>query len=127
VLLVSGGTWELTSLLQQPQLTTDSYAHPTISALTDPIAGSSSWPLGGTGRMAAHRLVRGGAMSSRDLTIIGYVAVLAAGIALQEAAVAMPERRPSHGRVFTDVMRTRTGQVGVCVAWAWIGLHFFAR
>jgi len=66
-------------------------------------------------------------MSSRDLTIIGYLAVLAAGIALQVAALRMPERLPSLGRVFTHVMRTRTGRVGVCVAWAWIGLHFFAR
>ncbi|HUB40758.1 MAG TPA: hypothetical protein VMA72_18070 [Streptosporangiaceae bacterium] len=39
--LVSGGVLELTSLLQQPHLTTDSYAHPTISALTDPVLASS--------------------------------------------------------------------------------------
>jgi hypothetical protein len=38
--LVTGGLWELTSLLQQPHLTTDSYAHPTISALTDPLLAS---------------------------------------------------------------------------------------
>jgi len=37
VVLVTGGLWELSSLLQQPHLTTDSYAHPTISALTDPL------------------------------------------------------------------------------------------
>lgn len=40
VVLVAGGLWELSSLLQQPHLTTDSYAHPTISALTDPLLGS---------------------------------------------------------------------------------------
>ena len=40
VVLVTGGLWELTSLLQQPHLTTDSYAHPTISALTDPLLAS---------------------------------------------------------------------------------------
>jgi hypothetical protein len=37
VIVVGGGSWELSSLLQQPHLTTDSYAHPTISALTDPL------------------------------------------------------------------------------------------
>lgn len=37
VVVVAGGLWELSSLLQQPSLTTDSYAHPTISALTDPL------------------------------------------------------------------------------------------
>ena len=35
--LIGGGLWELSSLLQQPHLTTDSYAHPTVSALTDPL------------------------------------------------------------------------------------------
>lgn len=37
VVLVAGGLWELWSLLQQPAMDTTSYAHPTISALTDPV------------------------------------------------------------------------------------------
>jgi hypothetical protein len=40
VVLVTGGVLELGSLLQQPHLTTDSYSHPTISALTDPVLAS---------------------------------------------------------------------------------------
>ena len=36
-LLVAGGLWELSALVQQPALTTGSYAHPTISVLTDPL------------------------------------------------------------------------------------------
>jgi hypothetical protein len=40
VVLISGGLLELGSLLEQPHLTTDSYAHPTISALTDPVLAS---------------------------------------------------------------------------------------
>jgi hypothetical protein len=40
VVMVAGGLWELSSLLQQPHLTTDSPAHPTISALTDPLLSS---------------------------------------------------------------------------------------
>jgi hypothetical protein len=35
--LVVGCLWELSALLQQPSLTTDSSAHPTISTLTDPL------------------------------------------------------------------------------------------
>ena len=66
-------------------------------------------------------------MSSRELTIIGYLSVLGAAIALQVAALRRPERLPSLGRVLTGVMRSRTGRVGVLVAWAWIGLHFFAK
>jgi hypothetical protein len=34
------GLWELTQLLLQPNLTTDSWAHPTLSVLTDPILAS---------------------------------------------------------------------------------------
>jgi Family of unknown function (DUF6186) len=66
-------------------------------------------------------------VNSRDITIAGYLAVLVAGLALQVAALRRPQRLPSLGRVITHVMRTRTGRVGVFVAWAWIGLHFFAR
>jgi hypothetical protein len=34
---VALGLWELSALLLQPSLTTDSYAHPTISVLLDPV------------------------------------------------------------------------------------------
>jgi hypothetical protein len=34
---------------------------------------------------------------------------------------------PTFGQVFTRIMRTRTGRVGVLVAWVWIGPHFFAK
>jgi hypothetical protein len=39
-LLVAGGMWELTALLEQPSLTTSSAVHPTISTLTDPLLAS---------------------------------------------------------------------------------------
>jgi len=41
VVLVAGCLWELSALLQQPSLTTDSSAHPTISTLTDPVLATS--------------------------------------------------------------------------------------
>lgn len=41
VILVLGCLWELVSLLRQPSLATTSYAHPTISAVTDPVLASS--------------------------------------------------------------------------------------
>jgi hypothetical protein len=34
--------WELTNLLLQPSLTTDSYAHPTLSVLSDPFLASAA-------------------------------------------------------------------------------------
>jgi len=39
--LVAGCLWELGALLQQPSLTTDSYGHPTVSTLTDPVLANS--------------------------------------------------------------------------------------
>ena len=39
-LLVAAGLWELSALLQQPDLTTESDAHPTISTLTEPLLAS---------------------------------------------------------------------------------------
>src|SRR5437773_2079302 len=41
VLAVACCLWELWSLLEQPNLATSSYAHPTISTLTDPAL--STW------------------------------------------------------------------------------------
>lgn len=41
VVLVAGCLWELAALLLQPSITTDSYAHPTMSTLTDPVLASS--------------------------------------------------------------------------------------
>jgi hypothetical protein len=66
-------------------------------------------------------------MSSRVLTILGYLLVLLAGVAVQAAAARGRDRIPPLGAVLTRAMRTRTGRVGVLVAWAWLGLHFFAR
>jgi hypothetical protein len=65
--------------------------------------------------------------AARDGSILGYQLVLAAGITLQIAAIRRPDSFPSLGRVFTHVMSSRTGRVGVFVAWAWIGLHLFAK
>lgn len=66
-------------------------------------------------------------MNSHTITIAGYLAVVAAGIVLQFLAAFTPAPVPTLGQVLTRIMRTRTGRVGVLVAWAWIGLHFFAR
>jgi hypothetical protein len=41
-LFVAGCLWELAALLKQPTLTESSYAHPTISTLTDPVLASST-------------------------------------------------------------------------------------
>ena len=66
-------------------------------------------------------------MTSHEVTIAGYLVVLAAIAALQLLATRTRVPVPSLGELLTRAMRSRTGRVGVLVAWAWIGLHFFAR
>ena len=69
----------------------------------------------------------GSTVNSHDLTIGGYLAVLAGIALLQLLATRTSLPVPGLGDLLTRAMRTRTGRVGVLVAWAWIGLHFFAR
>jgi len=53
--------------------------------------------------------------------------VLGGIVLLQVLATRTRVPVPALGDLLTRAMRTRTGRVGVLVAWAWIGLHFFAR
>jgi hypothetical protein len=66
-------------------------------------------------------------MNSHDLTVLGYLVILLVGGLLQMASRWRWAPVPPLGDVLTRIMHTRTGRVGVLVAWAWIGLHFFAR
>ena len=66
-------------------------------------------------------------MTSHQITIAGYLIILAANVTLQVLATRTRAPVPSFGELLTRAMRTRTGRVGVLVAWAWIGLHFFAH
>lgn len=66
-------------------------------------------------------------MNSREVTIAGYLVILAAVLGLQLAASRDRSVIPPLGTVFGRIMRTRPGRIGLLAAWAWIGLHFFAR
>jgi Family of unknown function (DUF6186) len=66
-------------------------------------------------------------VNSHDVTVLGYLAVLLAGIVLQLLATRTRAPIPPLGKVFAWAMSTRTRRVGLLVAWAWVGLHFFAR
>jgi Family of unknown function (DUF6186) len=66
-------------------------------------------------------------MNSHDVTITGYVVIVLAAAGLQLAATRTKAPVPPLGAVLSRMMRTRTGRVGVLVAWAWLGLHFFAK
>ena len=66
-------------------------------------------------------------MSSRAVTIAGYLLIVGCGVALELAS-----RRPgspirSFGALLGRVMSTRSGRVGVMTGWLWLGVHFLAR
>ena len=66
-------------------------------------------------------------MSSHDITVLGFVIILAGLIGAEFTARTGRAGIPTFAQVVTRVMRTRTGRVGVLVGWAWLGLHFFAK
>lgn len=66
-------------------------------------------------------------MNSHDVTVTGFLVLLAALVGTEIAGRTRRVRVPTFGQVMTRIMRTRTGRVGILVAWAWIGLHFFAK
>jgi len=66
-------------------------------------------------------------MSSHDLTVAGYLAIIACGVALEVLSRRPRSRIPSFGRVLSSVRRTRAGRVGVVAGWAWLGLHLLVR
>jgi hypothetical protein len=66
-------------------------------------------------------------MNSHDVTVGGYLVVLAAFVTLEIIGARTRAPVPTFGAILTRIMRTRTGRVGILVAWAWIGLHFFAQ
>ena len=66
-------------------------------------------------------------MNSHDVTVTGFLIILAALAGTEIAARTRRAQIPTFSQVMTRIMRTRTGRVGLLVAWAWLGLHFFAK
>lgn len=66
-------------------------------------------------------------MNSHDVTVTGFLVLLAALVGTEIAGRTGRAPVPTFSQVMTRIMRTRTGRVGILVAWAWLGLHFFAK
>lgn len=66
-------------------------------------------------------------MNSHDATVTGFLVLLAALVGTEIASRTGRAPVPTFSQVMTRIMRTRTGRVGILVAWAWLGLHFFAK
>jgi hypothetical protein len=66
-------------------------------------------------------------VTAHDVTIAGYLVIVTAAVGLQAAAYSGRVDVQSLGTVLARVMRTRAGRIGLVAAWAWVGMHFFAR
>ena len=66
-------------------------------------------------------------MNSHDVTVLGYALAVVACVGLQLLSLWPRSRVPSFTALVRRAMRGRPGRVGVITAWAWLGLHFFAR
>jgi hypothetical protein len=66
-------------------------------------------------------------MTSRAITILGYLLILGCGIGLEAVSRRPGSPVPSLGAVLRRVMGTRSGRIGVMTGWVWLGVHFLAR
>jgi Family of unknown function (DUF6186) len=66
-------------------------------------------------------------MNSHQITLLVYGLFALAGVALEVRSRSPRSHIPSLGTVFSRIMRTRSGRVGMVAGWVWLGLHFFAR
>jgi Family of unknown function (DUF6186) len=66
-------------------------------------------------------------MTSHDVTVAGYLLVALAVVGLEAAAGRGAGGVASIRQVVARVTVTRSGRLGVLVAWAWLGMHLFAR
>jgi hypothetical protein len=66
-------------------------------------------------------------MSSRDLTIAGYLVLLGLAVVLQLVSRRPKATVPPLEAVIARAMRSRPGRVAIVAGWVWLGLHFFAR
>src|SRR5262249_32810514 len=64
---------------------------------------------------------------SHDFTIAVYLLIAAVGVGLEIRSSSERSRIPSLATVFSRVMRTRSGRVGVMAGWGWVGVAIFAR
>jgi len=61
------------------------------------------------------------------MTIIGFVAVIAALVTLEILGRRKIGRIPTLSEWLGYVMRPRAGRVLILAGWLWLGWHFFAR
>jgi uncharacterized protein DUF6186 len=66
-------------------------------------------------------------MSTRTITIVGFVAVIAVLVLLEILGRRPRTRIPALGEWLGYVMRSTTGRALILLGWLWLGWHYFAR
>jgi hypothetical protein len=66
-------------------------------------------------------------MSTRTITIVGFIAVVAALVSLEILGRSPRTRIPTLGEWLGYVMRSPAGRALVLLGWLWLGWHYFAR
>jgi hypothetical protein len=66
-------------------------------------------------------------VSDRTITVIGFVAILAALIVLEILARRKIGRIPTLGDWLGFIMRRPLGRMLILSGWLWLGWHYFAR
>ncbi|MGA7271016.1 MAG: DUF6186 family protein [Acidimicrobiia bacterium] len=62
--------------------------------------------------------------STHTLTLVGYGAIVLAGVAIEIAARHREGSGFTFDKILTWALHTRSGRLGIFAAWAWLGLHF---
>lgn len=63
-------------------------------------------------------------MSSRALTVLGYLVATAVLVLVEVSARRPASPVPSFAALLRRGMRTRSAQLGILLAWWWLGWHF---
>jgi len=66
-------------------------------------------------------------MTTRAITIIGFLAVISALIVLEILGRRKTNSIPKLGEWLGYIMRPRAGRALVLLGWLWLGWHYFAR
>ncbi|GAA2016658.1 hypothetical protein GCM10009839_10390 [Catenulispora yoronensis] len=66
-------------------------------------------------------------MSSRVITILGYVVVGLACLTVEAFARRPGSRIPTFSQLIGFVMREKWGRLGILFVWWWLGFHFLSR
>ena len=66
-------------------------------------------------------------MSTRTITIAGFLAVIGALVVLELMGRSRRTRIPTVGEWLGYVMRPAAGRALILLGWFWLGWHYFAR